>query len=312
MSPNNNLWNNPKITPCQTVDILGVEVLVKREDLNHPQVQGNKLRKLKYNFKQAQQEKAKTIVTFGGAYSNHLLATAYAAKECGFQSLGFVRGDELEKNVSKWSDTLNRCHQYGMHLVFISRSDYRLKEKSSKVSEVIKAQKAPYVVAEGGSNLKAILGMSELIKELDEQIGYSPSHVFCPVGTGGTYAGIIHGVSVLNWSCKVFGVSVIKSLHEEKKQIKQWLSGLALTAEHQILEQFNGGGYAKNTPELAGFGIAFEQKKGIKLDKIYNTKSFYALAQLIKAGEITSHDKPLIVHTGGIQGGTNTTNDINK
>lgn len=305
-------WESKEATPVESVQLLGVDVAIKRDDLNHPIIQGNKLRKLKYNVLKAFERSAKTLVTFGGAYSNHLLATAYAAKQCGFKSLGFVRGDELKNQTSNWSETLSQCHHFGMELTFVSRSDYGLKEKAGDIKKKIESVSAPFVIPEGGSNRDAIKGMSEIIDELNTQLKTRPSHVFCPVGTGGTFTGLVTGVTAHNWDCKVYGISVLKSLHKEISQIEQWLKDVGGMQNHVVLEQFNGGGFAKNTQELAGFGIAFEQKTGIALDKIYNTKSFYALAQLIKTGEISANDKPLIIHTGGIQGGVNSKNDINK
>lgn len=301
-----------KPTPCQIIQILGVDVVIKRDDLNHDIVQGNKLRKLKYNILKAKQENAGAVVTFGGAYSNHLIATAFAAKESGLNAIGFVRGHELAEHTSNWSDTLNRCHRYGMQLIFLTRSEYRLKEKSQQVLNVVSSLKRPYVIPEGGSNRLALRGMAEMIEELSWQVKEQPTHIICPVGTGGTLAGLVQGVNKQQWHCKVLGVAVLKGLQDIKKQLKQWLGSDEKLPEYQVLDQYDGGGYAKNSQELIGFGIAFEQKTGIQLDKIYNTKSFYALAQLIKSGEITANDRPMIINTGGLQGGVNTAKDYNK
>lgn len=287
---------------CDTINLLGVDVVVVREDLNHPVVQGNKLRKLKYNFIEAQKQQANTAVTFGGAYSNHLIATAYAAHELGFDSVGIVRGDELDNNQAIWSETLFQCQQLGMRLLFVSRTEYRLKETGTTAKDTISRLSNPYVIPEGGSNQAALKGVAELIAKLNSE--KPPTHLFCPVGTGGTLAGLIQGVSQQQWSCKVYGVSVLKGLQSVKDDIKQWLGEDDLIVDWQILHDFHCGGYAKNTPELASFSIAFNQNHGIILDKIYNSKSFYALAQLIKRGAITEQHKPMIIHTGGLQGGS--------
>ncbi len=304
-----NLWKEQlPPTPCQTIEMLGVEVIVKRDDLNHAVVQGNKLRKLKYNLLQAVEQNTETVVTFGGAYSNHLLATAYAARTCGLKAVGFVRGDELANQTSTWSECLNQCHQLGMQLEFVSRSDYRLKTAAKAISEKINALEAAFVIPEGGSNQLAVDGVAELVDELVTQVD-EPTHIVCPVGTGGTLAGVVQGVANNNWRCKVFGVAVLKGLHGVESQVYQWLTDGINLPEYKVLHQFNGGGYAKNTQELIGFSLGFEQETGIQLDKIYNSKSFYALAQLIKNQQITTKDLPLIIHTGGLQGGTNQIGD---
>ncbi|MCX7553197.1 pyridoxal-phosphate dependent enzyme [Marinicella sp. S1101] len=296
-------------TPCQSIDLLGVSVVVKRDDLNHPVIQGNKLRKLKYNIKAAQSAQAQTLITFGGAYSNHLLATAFAAKQAGLKALGFVRGDELAETTSKWSSTLNHCHQLGMQLEFVSRSDYRLKQAAPAIAETINSLSESYVIPEGGSNQLAVKGVAEMVTELAAQTP-EPTHIICPVGTGGTVAGLVQGVVQNNWQCQVIGVAVLKGLQEMENTINQWLGSNEIDHGYQVLHEFSGGGYAKNSQELIGFSLGFEQITGIPLDKVYNSKSFYALAQLIKNQQITSEDRPLIIHTGGLQGGTNQAKDL--
>ncbi len=290
------------ITPCQSIDIMGVSVVVKREDLNHSVVQGNKLRKLKYNLINAVEGSYKTLVTFGGAYSNHLLATAYAAKSLDIRVVGIVRGDELKNQQSIWSETLYQCQKLGMELHFVDRANYRQKQQSTKINGMILGFESPLVIPEGGSNDLAVKGMAELVMELSTQTR-PPTHLLCPVGTGGTLAGIISGVRQMNWNCQVIGVAVLKGLRSVKKDVEQWLMSSDPDVSWQISHDYHCGGYAKHTQELAGFSVAFNQQHGIALDKIYNSKSFYALAHMIQNGIIKSSDRPLIVHTGGLQGG---------
>lgn len=292
-------------TPCQTIQIAGVAVVVKRDDMNHAVVQGNKLRKLKHNLLEARHQGAETILTFGGAYSNHLLATAFAAQANGFKSVGLVRGNELADNQAVWSETLFQCKQLGMQLVFVSRADYRMKTTSKVFQAQLESASKPFVLPEGGSNLLALEGVAEIISELRVQLEQPPSHIICPVGTGGTLAGLIKGVAMQKWNCKLFGVAVLKGLQSVKQDIKQWLAGLKDLPDYAVLGDYHAGGYAKNSEELIGFSVAFEQQHQIQLDKIYNSKSFYALAQLIKSGQITTADRPVIIHTGGLQGGVN-------
>lgn len=293
----------PEATPCQLIEMLGVRVMVKREDLNHPIVQGNKLWKLKYNLNAAQQQNAETVVTFGGAYSNHLLACAYAANQKGLQSVGVVRGDELQDNQAVWSETLHRCQEYGMRLIFVNRKQYRAKHNSRPVQQLLSTLKNVFVIPEGGSNQLAVAGVAAWVDKISEQLKQVPSHVICPVGTGGTLAGLIVGVTAHQWDSHVIGVAVLKATESEQKNVIQWISHLAETTTWELNGEFHGGGYAKSTPEMIRFGVSFTQQHDIPLDKIYNIKSFYALAQLIKSGQITARDHPLIIHTGGLQGG---------
>ncbi len=299
------LWQPRPLTPCQTIQLAGVEVVVKRDDLNHEVVQGNKLRKLKHNLIAARRQSAETLITFGGAYSNHLVATAFAAHACGFKSIGLVRGNELANNQAVWSETLFYCQKMGMQLVFISRSDYRLKTQSTTFQALLDGAIKPYVLPEGGSNQLALKGMAEMIDELDHQLDEMPTHIICPVGTGGTLAGLVQGVAAHQWLCQVLGVVVLKGLQSVKEDINQWLTGVNGLPSYAVLGDYHAGGYAKNSEELSGFCVAFEQKHQIQLDKIYNSKSFYALAQMIQSGHISTSDRPVIIHTGGLQGGVN-------
>lgn len=294
-------------TPVETIQWRGIEVQIKREDLNHPIVQGNKLHKLKHNLIMAGRQQAKTLITFGGAYSNHLVATAYAAQKSGFKSLGIVRGDELRDARDHWSDTLQHCRQFGMQLEFVRRADYRLKQHSKVVQTLLNGLGSTFIIPEGGSNTVAVQGVAEWLQTIKTQLKEHPSHIICPVGTGGTLAGIIAGCGLNQWHCQVIGISVLKGLHSVKHAINQWLStynrNLKLPS-WQINHEFHGGGYAKSTADMLHFGRQFKASNNVALDKIYNLKSFYALDTLIQQSVIESSDRPLIIHTGGLQGGT--------
>ena len=287
----------------EKIKIHGVTVSVVRDDLNHPVVQGNKLRKLKFHLIEARIQGAKTIVTFGGAYSNHLVATAYAARDAGFLSVGVVRGDELAGRPDLRSHTLKDAASYGMSFLFVNRSDYRLKTEAEPVQTLLANTPDYYLVSEGGSGQLAVKGVAELMGEIAQQ-GYQPSHVFCPVGTGGTVAGIICGAQQQNLKCQVFGTVVLKGLHCVNSDIEQWLGCNGLKVGWNLLTNYHFGGYAKWTEELRNFALKFGDKHGIPLDKIYNSKSFFALNDMIEKGEISPQDQPMIIHTGGLQGGT--------
>lgn len=280
----------------------GVAVWVKREDLNHPIVQGNKLRKLKYNLIQAQQQNCRSLITFGGAFSNHLLAVAFAAKQHGFKSVGVVRGDELKNHPQKWSKTLNQAAKYGMQLHFISRSEYRKKQHSETFQKILSNTEQAYLLPEGGSNPLAVQGMAEMVDELLTQMP-PPEAVFCPLGTGASCAGIICGLAAQEINCKVYATAVLKGLHSVKDDIKQWTKHIKNPPKWQILHNYHCGGYAKSNSNLRKFSTDFTAKHDIPLDKIYNAKSFFALQNLIDQHIIKPKQSIAIIHTGGLQGG---------
>ena len=290
-------------TPVERLEnYLGTTVFVKRDDLNHPTVQGNKLRKLKYNFKQAIDKKHTTIATFGGAWSNHILATATAANYCRLNSIGFIRGEELKSNRSKWSTTLKSAEQKGMKLVFLNRQDYRLKVIAPIVQSVIGgSNNRVYLVPEGGSNLLAIKGVEEIIEELKQQVG-EPTHIISACGTGGTLAGLIDGVAKQGWKTKVLGIPVLKGGEFLQQEIQN-LSTQYKRTEWKLYCDYHAGGYAKLDKKTLNFTQKFTNDTEIKLDKIYTAKAFYAAYDLIRKGEIPEGSKVVILHTGGLQGG---------
>ncbi len=290
-------------TPVERLEkYLGTTIFVKRDDLNHPLVQGNKLRKLKYNFKQAIDENYTTVATFGGAWSNHILATATAANYCGLNSVGFIRGEELKSNRSKWSTTLQSAEQKGMRLVFLNRQDYRLKYMAPIVQAVLReSYNKVYLVPEGGSNLLAIKGVEEIIEELKQQMD-EPTHIISACGTGGTLAGLIDGVAKQGWKTKVLGIPVLKGGEFLQQEI-QSLSTQFKRIEWKLYCDYHAGGYAKMDNKTLEFAHNFTKNTRIKLDKIYTAKVFYAAYDLIKKGEIPEDSKVVILHTGGLQGG---------
>ena len=248
------LFLKPKTPVFEVENTSGHQILIKRDDLNHQVVQGNKLRKLKYNLLNAINENHCTVITFGGAYSNHIVATAKAAHECGLKSIGVIRGEELEKNTVSWSETLIQARKYGMQFKFISRKQYRLKHQSEEVISLLNGlKKAAYIIPEGGSNKLAVQGVAEVISELKTQID-EPDYIFSACGTGGTLAGLIDGVNQYNWSSKVCGVPVLKAADSIASTIKD-LSMHSNQVDWQLFENYHCGGYAKQTIELKEFSL---------------------------------------------------------
>ena len=264
----------------------GFEITLKREDQLHPFISGNKFRKLKYNLIKAKQEGYKTLLTFGGAFSNHLTATAAAGKILGFNTIGVVRGEEDRKfNLS-----LQFCQHQGMTLHRISREDYRLKNLPEFITHLKIKFGRFYLLPEGGTNSLAIKGCKEILTDDDTPFDL----IACSVGTGGTLAGLIE--SALPHQ-KVLGFSALKNQKIEEK-IKKW----TIKQNWTINRDYTFGGYAKVSPELIYFINRFNKNFKTPLDPVYTGKLLFGIFDLIKNKKWVGGKKILVIHTGGIQG----------
>ncbi|WP_423146287.1 1-aminocyclopropane-1-carboxylate deaminase/D-cysteine desulfhydrase [Rubrolithibacter danxiaensis] len=265
----------------------GVRVFLKRDDLIHPFISGNKWRKLKYLLLKAEKEGKNKLVTFGGAWSNHLLATACAAAKFGFKAVGIVRGEAVENEV------LLLCKLFGMELQFVDREHYR--DKRTLYNERFSADTSAFFIDEGGYSEEAVRGCSELADELDRDFG----HVFCACGTGATAAGIIKGLSSRIPSCHFHGVPVLKNGEFLRVEINKLLIGDYPFSLHTT---YHFGGYAKTKPELLKFIHNFSSRSGILLDPVYTGKMMYALFDLIEKDHFKQGAKIAAIHTGGLFG----------
>jgi len=310
------------LTPIKSslFDAYQVKVWIKRDDLNHPTVQGNKWHKLKNNLLQAKNQDKNTIITFGGAYSNHIAASAAAAKSEGFQSIGIIRGDELENQPEKWSDTLKTAFDNGMQFHFVSRQVYRQKEDAIFLSSLQNQYPSAFIIPEGGTNQYAVLGFKDLINDLNEQCP-EWTQVYCAVGTGGTLAGLIHFSQIsqtennsLNSVSlkKIIGVPVLKQGEYLAPQIQKLLQQVEyiqdkknhskINPNWKLLTQYHDGGYAKQSIEGKDFQQSFEQEFSILLDSVYTSKMVYAFFDQLKTGKIPKGSNVILLHTGGLQG----------
>ena len=262
-----------------------IRLFLKRDDLLHPLVSGNKWRKLKYNLLAAQNQGFTTLLTFGGAYSNHLYATAAAGKVFGFRTIGVVRGEELAQLPR--NRTLAFCESCAMHLHFVSRNDYRRKDTPEFIADLLTQFGPCYVIPEGGTNELAIRGTAEILPEIRTQLGYVPDYVCCPVGTGGTVAGLAQSAQSETQVLGFMALKISKVAHVEK-----WLP----------ITTYHFGGYAKTTPELIHFIRAFEQKTGVLLEQVYTGKMLYGIYDLARKGYFPDGATVVAVHTGGLQG----------
>lgn len=269
-------------------DEYGLEVYVKREDLIHPQISGNKYRKLKYNLLEAQSQNHHTLLTFGGAYSNHLVATATAGKIMGFKTIGLVRGEELASKFRQ-NPTLAYCASQNMQLEFISRESYRFKHTSQMLKKIQNQFGSVYMLPEGGTNALAVKGCEEILTSEDAFFDV----ICCPVGTGGTLAGLINSSKPHQ---HVIGFSALKGT-DIQEEIRKFASNNRWSLESE--DRF--GGYAKINTNLVTFINQFYEQSTILWDPIYTAKMVFGLIEKIKANQWKQGKKILLIHTGGLQ-----------
>ncbi len=298
-----------------------VNLYVLRLDKIHPDISGNKWYKLKYNLEEARKQKKNTLLTFGGAYSNHIAATAAAGKEFGFKTIGIIRGDELEPHpptslasplaplleergwgeAERGEQPLNRTLRFakecGMKLHFVSREEYRKKDSSEVFHSITQSLNNFYLLPEGGTNELAVKGCSEILSLVDIPFNY----VCCPVGTGGTIAGII---SSLKGNQKAIGFSVLKG--GEFLKTSKVLSRVLGIEDHSAIWNLNHdyhfGGYAKHTPQLLKFISDFAKQNNIPLEQVYTGKMMFGIYDLIQKNYFQKGSIIIAIHTGGLQG----------
>ena len=268
-----------------------IKLFLKREDLLHNKVSGNKWRKLKYNLQTAKEQGYTTLLTFGGAYSNHIYATAAAANEAGFNSIGVIRGERIEP----LNATLTFAEQMGMQLHFVSRTLYREKKEKYFIDNLRHEFGDFYLIPEGGSNNLAVKGCTEIADDIDISFDY----LCTPVGTGGTMAGLIASLS----KSKILGFSALKG-DFLKNEVDALLHdyGCVNSDNWEINTQYHFGGYAKIKTELTDFINAFKKKFDIQLDPIYTGKMMFGIYDLISQGYFKSDSTIVALHTGGLQG----------
>ena len=265
-----------------------ISLYIKREDLVHPHISGNKYRKLKYNLIAAEKKGFHTILTFGGAYSNHIAATAYAGKQHGFNTIGVIRGEELSE---KWNEnpTLQLAHKHGMQFKFVSRENYRKKETPNFIRQLEEEYGAFYLLPEGGSNAMAIKGCEEILAP--EDIGFDI--ICCSVGTGGTIAGIIRSAKDKQ---RVLGFPALKG-----DLLSEDICKFVEKENWALQTDYHFGGYAKISAELIDFINDFKKKTQVPLDSIYTGKMVYGILDMVKKDQFRPNTKVLAIHTGGLQ-----------
>jgi 1-aminocyclopropane-1-carboxylate deaminase len=267
----------------------GISLEIKREDLLHPFISGNKFRKLKYNLLQAKAENQEMVLTFGGAYSNHIAAVAYAGKEQGFKTIGVIRGEELGDKIAE-NPTLQFAQECGMQFEFVTREAYRLKTEPDFIANLQQKFGSFYLVPEGGTNEYAIKGCEEILTEEDAAFDF----ICCAVGTGGTISGIINSTFPHQ---KVLGFPALKG-----DFLKDEIRKFASNKNWELITDYHFGGYGKVNEELVQFINQFYKQTQVPLDPVYTGKMVFGVIDLIQKNYFPNNTKILLIHTGGLQG----------
>lgn len=268
-------------------DEQGISLHIKRDDLIHPLISGNKWRKLKYILKKASTQSKTHLVTFGGAYSNHLLATAAASAKFGFISTGIVRGEEVT------NDTLFLCRLHGMQLIFTDRESYR--DKPTLFDKYFDDDANAFFIDEGGASAEGAQGCAELVDELTQKY----DHIFCACGTGTTAAGIINGIQNHGLNTEFNAVPVFKNGGFMKDEIDRYLT---IPTSYHLHAEYDFGGYAKVDDKLISFIKQFVADTGILIEPVYTGKMLYAIYDLAEKGYFKPGSNILAIHTGGLMG----------
>lgn len=264
----------------------GITLFIKRIDKNHKYISGNKLYKLKYNISRAKKEGYNTLLTFGGAYSNHIVATSCIAHENNLNSIGIIRGDK--KRIL--NSTLKFAKEQGMKLYYVGRKEYRMKGNVQFIDDLRNKFGDFYLIPEGGTNILGIKGAQEILDSRDTH-----DYLCVPVGTGGTISGIVNSSDVLQ---KVLGFNCVKgegSLYPD-------ISSFTNKNNWRLIDDYLFGGYAKTRKNLLDFINQFHIQYNIGLDVVYTSKMMFGVLDLIKKNYFKRNSSILAIHTGGLQG----------
>ena len=275
-----------------------VVVQVKRDDLLHNIISGNKWRKLKYNLEHLKTKNYHGALTFGGSYSNHIHAFAFACYQQKIPCIGVIRGE------AQYADnfTLSWARRWGMQCHFVDRKTYRRRFETDFINELNELYPEYFIIPEGGSNKLAIPGVAEVITELSQQADFDT--LMTPVGSGGTLAGLISGDTIANSRHhRILGVAVLKQADYLVAEIQKLLTSQGLLHNNwQLLTEFHRGGYGRFSAGDAARIIAFNQQTGVTFEPVYSGKMVLALLDLLEQGYFKPKERIVLLHTGGLQG----------
>ena len=267
-----------------------LRLLIKRDDLIHSAFGGNKWYKLKYNIEQAKQEKYTSLLTFGGAFSNHIYATAEAGRVHGLSTIGVIRGEEDVNN----NPTLFFAKENGMRLHFVTREEYRKKDDPDFLQSLKKLFGRYYLIPEGGANTQGVKGCEEILNAVNDNFDI----VCCPCGTGATLAGIAR---TLKDDQHALGFSVLKGSSDLEPGVA-WFMDEKMHTRWTINHDYHSGGYARYSDELVKFVNIFYNKHSVPLDIVYTGKMMFGIYDLVRKNTFKAGTTLLAIHTGGLQG----------
>lgn len=271
-----------------------VNVLIKRDDLIHPIISGNKWRKLKYNIEHAKRLNRETIISFGGAFSNHIHALAYACKVHNINAIGLIRGEyHYRENF-----TLSWARHWGMSLNFVDRLTYKQRYEETYLAQLQSEYPNAFIVPEGGSNQFALPGMGEVIHELNVQTKFD--YLLTPVGSGGTLAGLALANKGVH---QLVGIAVLKQHGYLEQQVTKLLGDKANTTSNwRVIDEYHDGGYGKYSQQNAHKIKEFSQKTGVPFEPVYSGKMLIGFLNLLEQGYFKENSTVVLLHTGGLQG----------
>jgi len=279
IQPLNKVWYKGKVS---AIDML-------RLDMLHPVISGNKWYKLRLNLAWAQDHGRQTVVTFGGAWSNHLVATAFAARQFSIKSVGIVRGAQ-----ESLTQTLKDCREYGMELIFVSREDYALRHQPEWAEDMVRHFDEIYIIPEGGANERGRMGAGLINRFIDDHY----THIILAVGTGTTMAGLRNALPVEQY---MMGVVPMKHTGEQTHYISSHTDA-GKVGSWELLAEPLGGGFGKWNEILTGFMNDFYTENKIPLDVVYTSKMMYKVKAMLDDNHFSSCDRILCIHSGGLQG----------
>jgi len=300
--------SEPSPIQALTLDINGsaIKVWCKRDDLLHPVISGNKWRKLQSILSTCAFEEIVHIGSFGGAYSNHIHALAFACYRLNIKFTAFIRAHP----GSPETPTLKDIRQWGAQIHFLNRMDYRKRDIPEFIAALKSQHKLKLIIPEGGSQSSSLDGVGSIMRELKTQSSKPFDAILLPIASGSTMAGLIHYIYQHQLPTRVIGIAVLKGEHYLESKVTDLLTGAGLDlaiaqgANWEIVHHpdIHAGGYAKCSEQQRIFKNTFFSKHHIQLDKIYNTKSFFALHRLLTMNELVAFKRILVLHTGGLQG----------
>ncbi len=279
-------WTNPLLKEK------GITAAILRLDKIHPHISGNKWFKLKYYLQEAIQNNKRGIITFGGAFSNHIIAAACAAQINSLKSIGIIRGEEQ----APLSPTLQQAKTFGMQLIFINREKYKYKDDAGFLNKLQTDYEDYLIIPEGGAGVPGAKGCSEILSFAGKE---NYTHILCAMGTGTMFAGLLNAASP---DQTVIGIPVLKGIIDFWQQAEYMIEEKEIKASSHFFYDYHFGGYAKYKPELIAFMNNFYSQTGVPSDFVYTGKLLFAANDLLKQNYFSKGSRLLIIHSGGLQG----------